>query len=77
MCGLAGILDTRGAPLAPGALRAMADALRHRGPDSEGFFEDAVVVHVPAQGTGTGSTSFFAVFTAQNDMGVCWVAWVC
>jgi len=43
----------------------------------QGFFQDAVAGGVPADGTGPGSMSFFAVFTAQNDMRVCWVAWVC
>jgi asparagine synthase (glutamine-hydrolysing) len=41
MCGLAGILHFDGAPVERGALRRMADALRHRGPDAEGFFEDS------------------------------------
>jgi asparagine synthase (glutamine-hydrolysing) len=41
MCGIAGILDLSGegrsAPA--GALRAMADAIYHRGPDEDGFLE--------------------------------------
>jgi asparagine synthase (glutamine-hydrolysing) len=41
MCGVAGILSFDGA--APGRLvvQAMADSLRHRGPDAEGFYSDA------------------------------------
>ncbi len=40
MCGLAGILRFDGAPTDTHTLRRMADALRHRGPDAEGFFHD-------------------------------------
>src|ERR1700732_1359224 len=38
MCGIAGIFPlTRQAPIPGGALRGMADAILHRGPDEEGF----------------------------------------
>ncbi len=38
MCGIAGIVDLRGARDVPHArVKAMADALAHRGPDGEGF----------------------------------------
>src|SRR6266568_4638177 len=33
MCGLAGILSLSGAPVRQTSLRAMTEALRHRGPD--------------------------------------------
>ncbi len=36
MCGIAGVFDFSGQPLAPERLRAMADVQRHRGPDGEG-----------------------------------------
>jgi asparagine synthase (glutamine-hydrolysing) len=41
MCGIAGIIDLTGeGRLAPaGALRAMADAIYHRGPDEDGYLE--------------------------------------
>lgn len=40
MCGIAGIIDLSGhRPIAPHRIRAMADALWHRGPDEEGYFE--------------------------------------
>jgi asparagine synthase (glutamine-hydrolysing) len=40
MCGIAGIVDLTGRnAVPPDALRAMADALYHRGPDEQGFFE--------------------------------------
>ena len=40
MCGIAGIIDLSGRRPAPaGALRAMADALVHRGPDEDGYLE--------------------------------------
>lgn len=39
MCGLAGIADLRKRePVRPAVIRAMAEAVSHRGPDSEGFF---------------------------------------
>jgi asparagine synthase (glutamine-hydrolysing) len=41
MCGIAGMLYRAGAPPAIAALRAMAAALRHRGPDAAGVFRDA------------------------------------
>lgn len=42
MCGIAGIVDLRGnTPVPSGRLRRMADAMVHRGPDDEGYFEAA------------------------------------
>jgi asparagine synthase (glutamine-hydrolysing) len=42
MCGIAGIVDLSGRrPVPPGALQRMADAIVHRGPDDEGYFERA------------------------------------
>lgn len=40
MCGLAGILTFDGAPVERSTLARMAAALRHRGPDAEGFHDD-------------------------------------
>src|SRR5262249_49304309 len=40
MCGIAGIVQTDGGAPSRAALRRMADALRHRGPDAEGFWSD-------------------------------------
>ena len=38
MCGIAGIFDVSGpGPISRGTLQRMTDALRHRGPDGEGF----------------------------------------
>jgi len=40
MCGIAGIIDLAGGrPVPAGAVEAMAQALYHRGPDEDGFFE--------------------------------------
>src|SRR5258708_4876418 len=40
MCGIAGIIDLAGRRTAPpGALRAMANAIIHRGPDEDGYLE--------------------------------------
>lgn len=42
MCGLAGLFDLTGRrPYPPDLIQGMADALAHRGPDGDGFFEDA------------------------------------
>jgi asparagine synthase (glutamine-hydrolysing) len=43
MCGIAGFLHTDGAPGSPVRLKAMCDAVAHRGPDSEGQFVDGSV----------------------------------
>ena len=40
MCGIAGIFHLDGAPASPVVLRAMTDAIAHRGPDGEGAFTD-------------------------------------
>ncbi len=37
MCGIAGIYHLDGAPVNLTQLRRMADLLRHRGPDDEGY----------------------------------------
>src|SRR5258707_3083918 len=39
MCGIAGMIDLsgEGRPVPGGALRAMADAILHRGPDEDGY----------------------------------------
>ena len=38
MCGIAGYKSARG--FGPGTVEAMVSALRHRGPDSSGYYED-------------------------------------
>jgi asparagine synthase (glutamine-hydrolysing) len=38
MCGIAGLYAPDRAPIAEAAVRAMTDAIRHRGPDGDGFF---------------------------------------
>jgi asparagine synthase (glutamine-hydrolysing) len=43
MCGLAGYIDLRGAPVEPDVLRLMASALAHRGPDGEGIWHEGNV----------------------------------
>ena len=43
MCGICGILALDGGAVDGRAVRAMADALVHRGPDSEGLFADGPV----------------------------------
>jgi len=39
MCGICGVIDPTGAPIDPGGVRAMLDAMTHRGPDSWGLIE--------------------------------------
>jgi len=36
MCGIAGVINLKGAPVSPVVLKGMTDALAHRGPDGEG-----------------------------------------
>ncbi len=43
MCGIAGIFNTDGQPVSVVVLRAMTDAIAHRGPDGEGFYTDSFV----------------------------------
>ena len=43
MCGLAGVLDLRGDPVAHETVRRMTDAMAHRGPDGEGVWCDGAV----------------------------------
>ena len=38
MCGFVGILNKKSTNVQPKALRKMADAIHHRGPDEEGIF---------------------------------------
>ena len=41
MCGIAGIINKKGTILSLTALKAMTDAVVHRGPDGEGHFIEA------------------------------------
>jgi asparagine synthase (glutamine-hydrolysing) len=43
MCGIAGIFNLNGLPVAPSVLRQMTDAIAHRGPDGEGFYLDSFI----------------------------------
>jgi asparagine synthase (glutamine-hydrolysing) len=43
MCGIAGLYDTAGRTIDAATLRAMTDAIAHRGPDGEGQFTDGPV----------------------------------
>ena len=44
MCGIAGAIDLSGTNLVPEAtLHAMADAIVHRGPDEDGYFQQSGV----------------------------------
>jgi len=43
MCGIVGIFNLNGEPVFPVLLRKMTDAIKHRGPDSEGFYVDSFI----------------------------------
>src|SRR5690348_10246652 len=43
MCGITGIFNLNGEAVSSGALRRMATAIAHRGPDGEGFYTDRFV----------------------------------
>lgn len=43
MCGIAGIFQPNGKPISIMTLKKMTDAIRHRGPDGEGFWTDSFV----------------------------------
>lgn len=43
MCGIAGVFNVDGRPVSISMLRQMAEAIRHRGPDSEGFWTNSFV----------------------------------
>ena len=43
MCGIVGVLNTDGKPVSIVTLRAMTDAVAHRGPDGEGCYTDSVI----------------------------------
>lgn len=43
MCGIAGILNRRGGNVNQAVIQGMTDAIRHRGPDSAGFFVESPI----------------------------------
>jgi len=43
MCGITGILHFNKIPEAPQRVRAMTNAIAHRGPDAEGFYDDPAI----------------------------------
>lgn len=43
MCGIAGVFNLNGEPVATGLLKRMTDAIAHRGPDGEGHYTDGGV----------------------------------
>ncbi len=50
MCGIAGVIDSRGRPVELPLLKAIADRMVHRGPDDDGFYRNG-----RAQGQDTGA----------------------
>jgi asparagine synthase (glutamine-hydrolysing) len=43
MCGIVVVFNLNGEPVPPALLRTMTDAIKHRGPDSEGFYVDSFI----------------------------------
>lgn len=43
MCGIVVVFNLNGEPVSPVLLRSMTDAIKHRGPNSEGFYVDSFV----------------------------------
>lgn len=43
MCGIAGVFNLDGEPVAAGLLKRMTDAIAHRGPDGEGHYTDGPI----------------------------------
>jgi len=43
VCGIVGIFNLNGEPVSPVLLRKMTDTIKHRGPDSEGFYVDSFI----------------------------------
>lgn len=69
MCGIAGYLTrTRGMDLA-GALRGMAAAIAHRGPDDEGFFETSTADGQYRLGLAHRRLSIIDISTGHQPMG--------
>ncbi len=71
MCGIAGVISLGGRPVLEGELRAMCDAMAHRGPDGEGFYA------APGVGLGMRRLSIIDLETGQqpirNEDGTVWV----
>jgi asparagine synthase (glutamine-hydrolysing) len=73
MCGICGIFEPNSpVPVQPGPLKAMADTIRHRGPDDEGFYS--------APGIGLGFRRLSIIDLAgghqplSNEDGTVWIA---
>jgi asparagine synthase (glutamine-hydrolysing) len=62
MCGIAGIVNFDGRPVAPGELSAMCDALAHRGPDEDGFYVG------PGVGLGMRRLSIIDLHTGRQPI---------
>src|ERR1700680_449065 len=63
MCGIAGAIDMAGNRLVPQTvLNAMADAIRHRGPDEDGYF------HNPGLGLASRRLSIVGLFDGKQPI---------
>lgn len=71
MCGIAGIVDSRGGPVDEAVVRRMCQRLYHRGPDDEGYF------FAPGVGLGIRRLAIIDLQTGHqpihNEDGTIWV----
>jgi asparagine synthase (glutamine-hydrolysing) len=69
MCGISGFLLTRDVPDASAALRRMNDAITHRGPDDEGYFEHVTADGQLRVGLGHRRLSIIDLSTGHQPLG--------
>lgn len=69
MCGIAGFVTTGSAAGLPAVLRAMTDAIAHRGPDDEGFLETQSTDGQHAVGLGHRRLSIIDLNTGHQPIG--------
>src|SRR5919199_736659 len=77
MCGITGVFNVDGAPVAISTLRRMTDALQHRGPDGEGFWTQSYVGEIyNFQELRVELESLGHTFRSRSDTEVALRAWL-
>jgi asparagine synthetase B (glutamine-hydrolysing) len=71
MCGLCGIINIDGRPVARAVLEAMNRTMTHRGPDGEGYYANAksIVQRVMSRELGAGSGELGGLGMARGMWG--------
>lgn len=69
MCGIAGLISRQHASDVSGILRCMTDAIAHRGPDDEGFFEALTRDNAYSVGLGHRRLSIIDLSTGHQPIG--------